>query len=48
MIKTAKHENIPIPLLGINFYKNKLTFFFLFGLVPLAGRILRGLENTTG
>ena len=21
---------------------------FLFGLVPLAGRVLRGLENTTG
>ena len=23
-------------------------FFFLFGLVPLAGRIFGGLENTTG
>ena len=34
-----------LTLHGITFYKS--TFAFIFGLVPLAGKILRGLENTT-
>ena len=33
---------------SITSYKSKFTFFLKFGLVPLAGRIFRGLENTTG
>ena len=38
---------VVVSLFGINFYKSACTFI-LFGLVPLSGRILGGLENTTG
>ena len=39
---------ISLTLLGITFYKSTFTFMVFFGLVPLAGSISGGLENTTG
>ena len=39
---------ISLTLLGITFYKSTFTFIFLFGLLPLANRIWRGLLPARG
>ena len=36
-----------LTILGITFYQSVFTFIFFY-MVPLAGRTLKGLENTRG